>query len=401
MGFQRFFGGAIATATLIVPVMAVNSAANSDVAEHALSEDARFHSASSGLPVEISYKRLRAESESAALVAKLRDSYRGRMAGLYIEHEPVYRIVVRLKGGQQEPSRFFDAGAQKVMVEFVPGARHSQAELRSAVDLKISQIRSILPTLQGTYTDVRTGEVVLDVLGKENEAQKMRHSVAYLLNVPFRVRVLPMPLVRHAVRGSGAINGGSCTTTFVVKETASATTGVITAGHCANGNTTYAGLDSATANLTYQAQAYNASNDVQWYTTDETNEAKFYASASVLRSLTGRRTQASTAVGNNICHFGQTSGYSCGNVFATDYQPMSYTCNGVTCSATYIAVIPPTTGTGLACAGGDSGGPWFIGTVAAGIHSSGASSGPSIGQCLLAVYTSTDRISDLGLQLLL
>ncbi|NOT87794.1 MAG: hypothetical protein HOP03_06395 [Lysobacter sp.] len=368
--------------------------------EAPLIKDAAFHAANRGLSLESSLNRLKKESEIAGLIAQLRDAYKDRLAGLYIEHDPVFRIVMRLKSDQIESSRLFDAGTQKVMVEFIPNSKYTQAELRAALDKNLEKIKSAVPTLQGTYTDVKTGEVVLDVFGTEYETQRVQQAVGHLLDIPFRVRLIPAPLVQHAVRGSGLINGGTCTTTFVVKKTTGTTTGVLTAGHCANGNVSYTGLDSATASLTYQAQAYNASNDAQWYTTNATNEPKFYASATNLRTLTGRRTQASTAVGNNICHYGVASGYSCGDVFATDYQPTSYTCNGATCTATYIAVISPASGTGLACAGGDSGGPWFIGSVAAGIHSSGASSGPGIGQCLLAVYTSTDRISALGLQLM-
>ncbi|WP_171550961.1 trypsin-like serine protease [Acinetobacter sp. Ac_5812] len=49
---------------------------------------------------------------------------------------------------------------------------------------------------------------------------------------------------------------------------------------------------------------------------------------------------------------------------------------------------------------GDSGGPWFISTVAVGIHSMGASRGNSIGQCDLAIYMSTDRLNAINVQLL-
>ncbi|MEE7560918.1 hypothetical protein HH299_15365, partial [Xanthomonas sp. Kuri4-2] len=212
-------------------------------------------------------------------------------------------------------------------------------------------------------------------------------------------RVLPAPLLPQ-VRGSGRIDGGNCTGAFVVQRTGTTTTGLLSAGHCPNTNSSYADVNGTAAALTYQAESYNASNDAQWYTTSTSNQPMFYASSTALRTLTGRRTQASTAVGNNVCHYGSTTGYSCGDVIATDYQPTAYTCNGQTCAATYIALGPPATGTGLACAGGDSGGPWFISTVAAGIHSAGASSGTGIGSCQLAIYTSTDRISTLGLQLL-
>ncbi|KYZ86117.1 hypothetical protein [Alloalcanivorax xenomutans] len=351
--------------------------------------------------------RLKWQAAAGDVVARLRDQYQNRLAGLYIEHAPTERIVVRLKGNERVASRAFNVSDEQVAVEFVVGAPHTQAELQQAIATNPDTLKATFPGLQGTHTDPRTGEVVLTVLGGDKESRQMRskaESASQDLGVPVRVRTIPVPLERQAVRGSGSLDMG-CTTAFVVKRTTGTTTGVTTAAHCGPGNANYTGVDGASAALTYQARSFTARNDEQWYTSTATEEPKFYANSTTTpRTLTGRRTQASTAVGNNFCHYGSTTGYSCGDVDATDFQPTSYTCgpasNPVPCDATWISMVPPSSGTGLACAGGDSGGPWFVSTVATGIHSAGASTGTGIGDCLLAVYQSTDRLSSLGLQLL-
>ncbi len=351
--------------------------------------------------------RLTWQAAAGDVVARLREQYQGRLAGLYIEYSPTERIVVRLKGSELISSQSYNVADEWVAVEFVSGAAHTQAELQQAIATNLDTLKAIFSGLQGTHTDPRTGEVVLTVLGGDEESRQMRLQVASAarqLGVPVRIRAIPVPLERQAVRGSGSLDMG-CTTAFVVKRTTGTTTGVTTAAHCGPGSANYNGVDGASATLTYQSRSFTASNDEQWYTSAATEEPKFYANSTTTpRTLTGRRTQASTAVGNNFCHYGSTTGYSCGDVDATDFQPTSYTCgpasNPVPCDATWISMVPPSSGTGLACAGGDSGGPWFVSTVATGIHSAGASTGTGIGDCLLAVYQSTDRLSSLGLQLL-
>lgn len=400
-------GGALAALAWLISGTVMANDMTSKTFELGLRAEAAQFSKVYNISEDDALQRLKWQAAAADVVSQLRDQYQNRLAGLYIEHTPMDRVVVRLKGNELIASRTFNVSNEQVAVEFVSGATHTQAELQQAIGTNLDTLKANFSGLQGTHTDPRTGEVVLTILGRDEESRQVRSQVASAtrqLGVPVRVRVIPVPLERQAVRGSGSLDMG-CTTAFVVKRTTGTTTGVTTAAHCGPGSANYTGVDGASATLTYQARSFTASNDEQWYTSAATEEPKFYANSTTTpRTLTGRRTQASTAVGNNFCHYGSTTGYSCGDVDATDFQPTSYTCgpasNPVPCDATWISMVPPSSGTGLACAGGDSGGPWFVSTVATGIHSAGASTGTGIGDCLLAVYQSTDRLSSLGLQLL-
>ncbi|HLL30517.1 MAG TPA: hypothetical protein VK403_05935, partial [Allosphingosinicella sp.] len=51
-------------------------------------------------------------------------------------------------------------------------------------------------------------------------------------------------------------------------------------------------------------------------------------------------------------------------------------------------------GSSLQCAGGDSGGPWFVSQTALGIHTGSVTN--TAGTCFSAWYMSTDRLSGLG-----
>ena len=119
-------------------------------------------------------------------------------------------------------------------------------------------------------------------------------------------------------------------------------------------------------------------------------------------TVTGTKTEASTTVGDIVCHYGEKTGYSCGSVYQTNYAPQGNICAGGPCAATYVAVAPPPAANTiqLACAGGDSGGPWFNVNQAAGVHFAGSSGGTAQGQCLITEYTSVDLVSTLGLSIL-
>jgi streptogrisin C len=367
----------------------------------AIEQDAQRYASAANIPLNQARSRFKAQLGTADLIGKLRETNKNRLAGIYTDYSNGNRIVVRLKhGGTHIREKTVRVGDEIVIVETRPGAPYTLKEVQARFAEKMGEVQQQLPTMQGGFANEKATEVVVDVLPEDVFRAVAVHNI--LGDIPIRLNVLPGPIVQQAM-GGGHLDSGNCTTAFTVKKTGTTTTGVTTAGHCPNVNSSYVGADGS-ATTTYQAELWNASNDFQWHTASNTNQAKFVFQKSgstwSTRTLTGRRLQSSTSAGNNICHYGATSNYSCGDVLSTSYQPnYSGGCNGVPCTATYVSVGAPSSGTGLACAGGDSGGPWFVSTVAVGIHSGGASSGSAIGQCSLALYTSTDRLSGLSLEL--
>jgi streptogrisin C len=368
----------------------------------ALEQDANRYAQAAGITPVQARGRFMAQMGSAELISKLRETNRNRLAGIYTEHDNGHKIIVRLKGGGNHVrEKIVRVGDEIVTVVFRPGAPYTLEEVKTVLAESMPVLQAELPTMQGGFANEKATEIVIDVLAQD--ATRIARVADMLGDIPIRLNVLSGPIVQHAM-GGGHLDSGNCTTGFTVKRTGTTTTGITTAGHCPNVNSSYTGADGS-ATTTFQAESWGASTDYQWHTASNTNQAKFTYQKSgttwSTRTLTGRRLQSSTSAGNNICHYGATSNYSCGDVLSTSYQPVySGACNGATtCTATYITVGPPSSGTGLACAGGDSGGPWFVSTVAVGVHKGGASSGSSIGQCSLAIFMSTDRISGLGLEL--
>ncbi|EMM4514131.1 hypothetical protein WAQ86_004761 [Salmonella enterica] len=339
------------------------------------------------------------QDAASQITDTLKTTYKSRLAGVYVESTPTNRIVVRLKGDQPVAKQSIAAASQTVAVDFQTGATHTLAELQAIRAAKLPELEKAFPELQGSATDQRTGEIVLDVYGTEDP--QANEKASRIAGVPVKVRFVDGKVETAAVRGSGTIvtNEGDCTSGFVVRHTSTNIPGVLANAHCSNlAPILYVGEDGAVEELDFVAERWNASEDQQWYSSGTASfEPMFYADN--WRTLTGRRLQSSTNPGDAVCHFGVTTRYSCGTVAETDYQPGSAICNGATCASTWVRVTPSTTGAALQCGPGDSGGPVFISTVAAGIMN-GMNRNPSTGACNYMIYQSTDRISSLGLQLI-
>ena len=125
--------------------------------------------------------------------------------------------------------------------------------------------------------------------------------------------------------------------------------------------------------------------DVQINGTPDSPAPLFYSNrgAGTLRRVATWRNVASTRAGDFVCHYGETSGYSCALVELTDYAPPGTLCGGP-CSPTWVTVRGP------GCASGDSGGPVFSGDVAFGIAK--GVNRTAAGQCLFYYYMSTDYL---------
>jgi hypothetical protein len=334
------------------------------------------------------------QDHAAALAEGLRAQYAGRLAGMYLEHEPSERLVVRLTGAQAVSPQFHTFGADTLEVAFVPGATHTVAQLAGALQQALATgLRDTASGIHAGYVDERSGVIVVEVDQTTRNPSALAARLERLAGVPVRVDAAPRA-VTQAAYGSGSLSS-QCTAGFAVNHAASNQNGLLTAGHCDTGAAqTYSGIDGASHTLNEVALLANANADLlRLGNTAVAFGGYFYADA--WRAATGRRTRAATTTGAVHCHYGRNGGYNCGSVQSTVANPGNL-CgpnNNVACNAVYVRVA----GSSLFCIGGDSGGPWFTGTtLAAGIHFAGPTTGGS--PCY---YTSTDWAYDsMGLSLL-
>ena len=355
----------------------------------ALTEDAVQYAGQFGVTADEALRRLRAQQASAAVTDAIAQEFASRLAGISIEHSPVYRIVVLLTGGEPVPDRSADG----VPVVFRTGAKATHAEALAALRKHLIDFRTDLPGARGAGYDQRTGEVVLLVTRADADRlglNAIKARAEQVSGVPVRVVINALIDANMAVAGGGRVEGVSsvtgrrslCTTAFVVTD--GSRTGIATAAHCPD-ELTYADIDGSTSPLPFIGQWGLAYQDVQINLSDQAQEPVFYSNrgAGTLRRLVSWRNAASTRAGEFVCHYGESSGYSCATVELTDYAPPGALCGGP-CFPNWITVKGPN------CIPGDSGGPVFSGGVAYGI-AKGVNRTAS-GQCLFYHYMSTDYL---------
>ncbi len=370
--------------------------------EEAIRADARYIANSFGVSLDEAVRRFELERDTADDIAALRETYRDRMAGIFIEHRPDYHVVLRLKGAAAVAPVTLGSGDRTVRVEVVTGAPATLQELQSAITSNLTALAALLPGMLGIAADERTGEIAIDVQANAVQApavQAQLGAVRQLLGHPVRLRTLDATHTTQAVRAGSNLQY-ACTSGFVVQTGTSK--GPMTAAHCPSTLDYYDLHDGTNYTLTGPptAMKHDASHDVRWLNaTTNSPVAQFYADTATPRVVTGKRSQSATTVGSTVCHQGIGTGYSCGSVESTAYTPTKpvsptnpnpYYCGpsgNITCASTWVQIG----GSSLRCAGGDSGGPWFAGTLALGVHTGGTVS--QTGYCVSAWYMSTDRIS--------
>lgn len=390
-------------------------------AEQARESGIQMMARSFGITPEAAASRMNVEDHAPALVERIRMQYASRLAGIYIEHAPTHRLVVRLTGFQPVRPEFYQfddghAGSDQLMVDYRVGAERTLADLQKRFEGGFAGLKSQLAGLQSGYVDERTGQLVLEVVAPKtdmkamvnvaDDAQRQQLADNYF---GMGTRLVSMGrLANQAIKGSGNLDfntSSQCTGAFTVKSVSTPVTyGLLTAGHCQSTSGSFNYTEALTTSpitvLTYVASKYDAASDISWASVS-TNAAdavsSFYNGTAFVKPGT-RVTKAGTVVGSMMCHYGRSSSSVagvCGIVQSTAYNPGSICAPGGTgaCSATYVAVDVPVA---TPCQQIDSGGPWFSNLVhPSGIHKAGD---VTTGRC---VYTSTDDIFGGTLNLLL
>ena len=358
--------------------------------EQALAQDAAQYAAQFRVPADEALRRLKAQQDSVAATDSIAREFAARLAGISIEHSPIYRMVVLLTGSEPVPDRTVAA----VPVVFRTGAKVTHAAAVAAMRRHLIDFRTDLPGARGAGYDQRTGEVVLLITPSEADLHGLdaiRERAEAVSGVPVRISVNALRESDMSVDGGGRVEGlnlltnrrNRCTTGFVV--TNGEIDAITTAAHCPD-QLTYVDPDGNRSPTLPMIGSWGAAyRDVQINGSADSPDPYFYANrgAGDVRAVETWRSVASTRAGDFVCHYGESSGYSCATVELTDYAPPGDLCGGP-CSPTWVTVSGPS------CVPGDSGGPVFSGDVAFGI-AKGINRDDS-GRCLFYYYMSTDYL---------
>lgn len=359
----------------------------------ALAQDAGEYARLTGVAPEEALRRMRAQQESVAVTSRIREVYRDRLAGISIEHDPDYRIVVLLTGSAPVPDQWIFAGGMNVPILFRTGASATSEQIVSAMARHREAIKAAIPTASGMGLDPRSGELVLMIRAADaglHGVDVLDARMEALTGVPVRLRVLDRVDVDSSMEGGSRLEGidpangrrYACTTGFVVSD--GTRTGIVTAAHCPD-TLIYYSPGGGAIPLSFDGQWGAGYQDVQVHASREAQQPLFYADSrkSIMRPVTGARGRVETRAGDFVCRRGETSGYSCSQVDLTDYAPPGDLCGGP-CDPVWVMAPGPS------CKGGDSGGPVFSGTIAFGIMKGANYS--RTGTCNFYYYMSVDYL---------
>ncbi len=294
------------------------------------------------------------------LIAAAREASSIRWAGGWVQHEPTFGLVLRFTGQDSGLDEVHELIRQApVPVSFETGATHSMADLEAAHD----RLRVILgerwPRV-GSGIDVSAGRLLITSPTPISQADIA--NLAGVAGVPVSVMVGGATQQLHTYGGKRLTNTGSgtdaCTAGFTVRNLTTGVEGLTTAGHCPN-PLTYWQDGSTSYPLTYMGVRWDADQDVQWHKEDVHVVYPKFWDGSALRSQ--HALVARLDMPNDfVCHYGISSGFSCGTVITIHFDPGDY-CGpekNDPCDATWVLVD----GTQIDCDFGDSGGPVFFGT---------------------------------------
>ncbi|AHE52092.1 hypothetical protein [Sphingomonas sanxanigenens] len=360
----------------------------------ALARDAAEYAALYDVPTTVALRRLHAQAESVAATERIEARFRGRLAGISIEHRPAYRINVYLTGAEPVAPEHLHVGGLDVPVIFRIGARATRDRVVWAMTTHQAEIRALFSRAPSMGFDPRTGELVIAVnqstARSRGGADTLREKIEAITGVPVQIRLQDREDRNLGVEGGSRLIGVDpdderrklCTTGFVVTD--GVRHGIVTAAHCVD---TISHFDPAGGEtpLDFVAQWGWGYRDVQVHLAPGPLQPLFYADTARtrLRPVTGQRSREATRAGDFVCHRGEKTGYHCAEVELVDFAPAGELCGGA-CLPTWVTVAGPH------CRGGDSGAPVFVGTTAFGIVK-GASYRPDK-SCAFYFYMSTDYL---------
>ncbi|MDX1659560.1 MAG: S1 family peptidase [Nitriliruptorales bacterium] len=158
-----------------------------------------------------------------------------------------------------------------------------------------------------------------------------------------------------------------CTSGFSVTRSSDGVEGVSTAGHCEGLNKIEENDTSGAAVTVYSApwagEHIGSRGDIEWHTTSHVEVPEFWSNTNFRRVVKSREPNSGGhAVGTYVCHYGRSSGYSCGYIYDS-YMSVTFKWNGQWVTASNMVEVDRGKSVG-----GDSGGPWFYSDRAFGIH---------------------------------
>ncbi len=336
---------------------------------------------------EARYRSLKSVA-AAPLEARIQAAEPATFGGLYVEHQPDFRIVVMFT---RKPAETLAKYTQDPV--FVAGTSPQSLEMLLATQAEGGAQLQARGVEFESGLDVKRSLVTFYV---KDEVAARRTLRPLLGAVDFvKIKVVKGFTVTTAIQGGNRIAGATiaCTTGFNVFD-AERELGILTAGHCDNA----ASYQGVAAPMVFQAEQDAGDYDVQWHKESATgprqpqaNEITLINGPSPTLEITSVLPSTAMHLGDVVCKSGISGHYACGTI--QDMNSMS-NYNGVI--GRYIRAR--NLSAGPLSVEGDSGGPVFSNHAAVGIIHGRGGEGTGFENDLY--YMPIERVSVLGVSVL-
>lgn len=318
---------------------------------------AKSYAADFSVSIGEASRRLQQQNRMRSLRERLLAKHPDTFAGLYSTNRGPFKIVARFTNEPADPTADTSELAEDLITE--PAARSLQT--------LHSDLEAIVAQHSGAGVDFN---IALDepdntvVLYVTDTAALESAKKAGKLKLPGYVRVQQVPSLvvpTAAVYGGRSYlqsDGNYCTTGFTMIQVATGTKGASTAGHCNNTAKYNANLSLSTNysstggySVTVRQEWQGNNMDLQWMSVSSGTYPNQFWDGIQYVTVTGT---IATSVGDYVCKFGRKSGRTCGTV-----EQYNVWVDGYGYMTKVVAGSPMNDF-------GDSGGPVFKGSLAAG-----------------------------------
>ncbi|HEN9575817.1 hypothetical protein NQ820_10915 [Acinetobacter baumannii] len=135
-----------------------------------IKQDVRSYSLLHGVSTAEANKALFLEANRDSALDAIEKEFKGRIAGIYVENSPTYKIVVRVKGyGQNEKRNIVVGNAISkgdLPIDIQYGAKETREEARVQINKALKLVKNYFKNIQTVSYNEKNGNIVVEVKGK-------------------------------------------------------------------------------------------------------------------------------------------------------------------------------------------------------------------------------------------
>ena len=356
------------------------------------------------------------------ILASIRDLESARLAGWGIDHGSSFGGWVWLTGDDPPDAAAAAVADAHADVRIRTGADHSHAELLAAhqrlfrngavgrvndgpassvaamvtftgINMAANAVRvgidpALAASVPGGLTD--TGPATVTDETFQTKAAEVTEQLRGHINVNYVVED-GRGLSIHAGFMGGETIGG-CTSGFVAKQPSTHLYGIVTAAHCTK--TPQQSLSMHGVRLSPVTRQHGPYVDAMFLSVPTGSSHRlfddFVCADGRVCDVTNTYTRDQNMMNSYICHYGRRSRHSCGTVEDISYRPSHDDACARRCGYTFVLVRGPL----LKACYGDSGGPWYSGGFAYGIHGGGSDGADCVSTGKTAYFSTISRVEE-------